>query len=183
MRPWSALIQPDDIDVVAPDGTVRSRVKGYYSGKQIIIDDMSVDVQPGDEIRRLLPNGKEEAFVVDDPKFYKGGHFGSHYQVSISRRREFDPKTGGNYNIHVTGPNARVSIGSQDHSINVVAGDVFGDIATALRGAVKDRDELQRLLSAVDEMKQKRGSDRFEGAYTNFVTMAAKYLAPLAPSA
>src|SRR5471030_3120805 len=28
MRPWSALIQPDDIDVVAPDGTVRSRVKG-----------------------------------------------------------------------------------------------------------------------------------------------------------
>jgi hypothetical protein len=26
------MIIPDDIDVVAPDGSVRSRVKGYYSG-------------------------------------------------------------------------------------------------------------------------------------------------------
>lgn len=119
MKPWT-MIPPDDIDVVAPDGSVRSHVKGYYSGKQFIIDDMRVDVREGDEIRRLLPNGREEAFVVTDPKFYKDGHFGSHYQVAIRRRGEFDKHTGGNYTINVSGHNSRVYVGSTDNSSNTV---------------------------------------------------------------
>ena len=90
VQPWKGLLKPDDIDIVAPDGTVRSRVKGYYSGNEFIIEDMNVDVQTGDEIRRLLPNGKEETFVVENTKFYHGGPFGSHYQVSISRPRQFE---------------------------------------------------------------------------------------------
>lgn len=114
------MITPDDIDVVAPDGSVRSRVKGYYSGKQFIIDDMSVDVQEGDEIRRLLPNGREETFLVVDPKFYKDGHFGSHYQVAIQRRGVFDKHVGGHYTVHVSGNNARVNVNSTDNSSNSV---------------------------------------------------------------
>lgn len=120
MKPWS-MISPDDIDVVAPDGSVRSRVKGYFSGKQFIIDDMTVDVREGDEIRRALPNGREEAFVVTDPKFYKDGHFGSHYQVSVARPRVFDKPSGGNYTISVSGENSRVNVGSTDNSFNTVA--------------------------------------------------------------
>ncbi|NKJ23850.1 hypothetical protein [Dyella sp. SG609] len=114
------MISPDDIDVVAPDGSVRSRVKGYFSGKQFIIDDMTVDVREGDEIRRSLPNGREEAFVVTDPKFYKNGHFGSHYQVSVARRGVFDKSSGDKYTINVSGHNSRVNVGSTDNSSNTV---------------------------------------------------------------
>ena len=93
MQPWKS-IKPDLIDIVSPEGEVRSRVNGYYGGSTFFIDDMNVDVRPGDEIRRRLPNGREEAFFVEDPKFYDS-HFGKHYQVKISRRGTFDPKTGG----------------------------------------------------------------------------------------
>jgi hypothetical protein len=140
MKPWS-MISPDDIDVVAPDGTVRSRVKGYYSGKQFIIDDMSVDVREGDEIRRLLPNGREEAFFVTDPKFYKNGHFGSHYQVTIERQGIFDKYTGGNYTINVSGHNSRVNVGSTDNSSNTVV--IKSENLVALSG------ELARLRETI----------------------------------
>src|SRR6202011_6071864 len=40
------------------------------------------------------------------------------------------------------------------HSTNIATqGDVFGDISAALRGVVKNPDELHQLLSSVDEMK------------------------------
>jgi hypothetical protein len=44
-KPWKHLIEPDQIDVVAPDGTVRCRVEGYYGGNIFTIDDLTVDKQ------------------------------------------------------------------------------------------------------------------------------------------
>jgi len=178
-QPWK-MIKPDDIDIVAPDGTVRSRVKGYYSGKQFIIDDMSVDVRVDDEIRRLLPNGREEAFRVTDPKFYDGP-FGKHYQVSISRPQNFAPHQGGNYSINVAGANSRVNIGSSDSSINVANENVVENIRQALGTAVEDaqhREELERLLSHIATAKDK-GS--FTAAYQQFITSAANHMTILAP--
>lgn len=140
MKPWS-IISPDDIDVVAPDGSVRSSVKGYFSGKQFVIDDMSVDVREGDEIRRSLPNGREEAFVVTDPTCYTAGHFGPHYQVAVTRRGIFDRNVGGNYTINVSGNNSRVNVGSTDNSSNTV--EASGVDVAALAA------ELTRLREAV----------------------------------
>jgi len=135
------MISPDDIDIVAPDGSVRSHVKGYYSGKQVVIDDMGVDVREGDELRRLLPNGREEAVVVTDPKFYKDGPFGSHYQIEVARRGVFDRHKGGNYTIHVSGPNSRVNVGSTDNSSNTVV------LQSVNLGALSD--ELTKLREAI----------------------------------
>jgi hypothetical protein len=140
VKPWK-MISPDDIDVVAPDGSVRSSVKGYFSGKQFIIDDMSVDVREGDEIRRTLPNGREEAFVVTDPTCYTEGHFGPHYQVSVARRGVFEKHAGGNYTINVSGNHSRVNVGSVDNSTNTV--EVHGVDIAALAA------ELTKLREAV----------------------------------
>ena len=85
MQPWKHLAKPDDIEIVSPAGEICCRVKGYYGGTMFTIDDMKADVQPSDEIRRALPNGKDEVFFVEDPKFFRDGHFGSHYQVKVSR--------------------------------------------------------------------------------------------------
>lgn len=141
MKPWRNVTSPDDVDIVAPDGLVRSRVKAYYSGKQFIIDDMSVDVRPDDEIRRLLPNGREETFVVTDPKYYSDGPFGPHYQVAIVRRGVFDRRTGGHYTINVSGPNSRVNLGSTDNSTNTAVTETE-DLATL-------SNELARLREAI----------------------------------
>src|SRR5690242_168973 len=76
--PWRGVINPSDIDIVAPDGTVRAHVQGYYAheGKMIFIEDLSIDIQPDDEVRRILPNGKEEAFIVVNPLYMDTNHLG-----------------------------------------------------------------------------------------------------------
>jgi hypothetical protein len=179
MPPWS-MIKPDDIDVVAPDGTVRCRVKGHYAGSQFVIDDMSADVQEGDEIRRLLPNGKEDVFRVVDPKFYDG-MFGKHYQVTIVRKGSFPLHTGGHY-LHVTGANSRVNINSTDNSTNIIAGgNVFGDVREAVRRNVSDdtvRAELERLIDHLEQAKDKR---TFTTSFQGLIAGAGQFVSVLAP--
>jgi hypothetical protein len=94
----------------------------------------------------------------------------------------FPSGQGGNYSVNISGQNARVNIASHDHSTNIATqGDVFRDICAAFQDVVKNADELQRLLSAVDEMKRQRGGAGFAAAYRSFVSLAADHLGVIAP--
>ena len=179
--PWKALSLPDTIDIVAPDGTVRSRVLGYYSGKQFVIDDMTVDVREGDEIRRTLPNGREEAFIVKDPKFYKGGPFGPHYQVEIGRGSVYHPYTGGNYSINVSGPNSRVNIASTDRSTNSATGDMFSEIRKALDEGITDSDEREKLKAQINQLESARDQNMVMVSYQSLIASAANHMTIIAP--
>src|SRR5258706_9478467 len=115
------------LDIVASDGTLRSSTEGVVSDKSILIEDTSQVIEVGDEMRRILPNGREEVFVVEDPAFKEKFHsIDAHYQVKVRKKGTFPRHTGGNYSLHVTGNNSRVNIASTDRSTNVVVeGDVF----------------------------------------------------------
>jgi hypothetical protein len=180
-QPWKHLHQPDEIDIVAPDGTVRCRVLGYYGGSQFVIDDMKVDVRPGDEIRRMLPNGNEEAFTVLDPKFFKG-HFGPHYQVKVDRSGIFSRYTGGNYNVHVSGSNSRVNISSSDQSTNtVVNGNLFNDLRKALRDGIEDENEREKLTKLVSQVEAARNQRSFVASYQALIASAANHMTIITP--
>ncbi len=180
--PWKMLSQPDEIDIVAPDGAVRCHVFGYYSGSQFIIDDMKADVRPGDEIRRMLPNGNEEAFTVLDPKCFKAGAFGPHYQVKIDRSGIYPRHTGGNYNVHVSGSNSRVNIGSTDRSTNtVVNGDIFNQLRKALNDGIGDESEREKLTNLVNNVEAARDRKGFTAGYQALIASAANHMTILAP--
>ena len=172
-----------DIDIVAPDGTVRYRTRGRVHPKSITIPDTSLVIQVGDEIRRLIPSGVEEVFEVLDPQFHQQFHMiPARYEVQVRRKGSFPRGQGGYYSVNISGPNARVNIGSQDHSTNIATrGDIFGNIVSTLKGAVKNPDELRQIISAVDDMKQRQGSADFATAYRNFISIAADHLGILAP--
>jgi len=181
-QPWTELCEPEKIDIVAPDGTVRCRVIGYYSGRQFIIDDTKADVRAGDEIRRLLPNGREEAFIVEDPKYYGSGPFGPHYQVKIGRGIVFPKQTGGNYNIRVTGPNSRVNINSTDQSINtVVGGGLFEQIRGALDEGIRSEGEREQLKRLLNEIEAARDRKSFASSYQALIASAADHMTIIAP--
>jgi len=138
-----------EIDIVTPDGIVRHRTKAIVHAKSvtvpkpsvvtdpgsIIILDPSLVIEPGDEIRRRIPSGREETFEVVDPVFHeKARHIPAHYQVIARQKGIFLSGQGGHYNVHVSGPNARVNIHSHDQSQNIATReDVFGDISVAFR--------------------------------------------------
>jgi hypothetical protein len=182
MQPWKKLTEPDDIEVISPEGQVRCVVKGYYSGSQFVIDDMKADVRAGDEIRRKLPNGKDDVFLVEDPKFFRDGHFGSHYQVKVSRRGSFDHHTGGNFNIRVSGNNSRVNVGSTDNSTNVVTNNkLFSDVRHTIASGVSDEASRIALNGALAELEHAQSKDTFAKAYQNFIALAADHIAVLTP--
>jgi hypothetical protein len=186
-----------EIEIVAPDGTVRHRTRAMVYKKSVtdptasivddpggmIVADPSLVIERGDEIRRRIPSGKEETFEVIEPVFREKSEFPAHYQVIVRKKGVFAGGQGGNYNsVHVTGSNARINIGSHDHSMNIVTeGDIFTYITDALHEDVKSPDELRKLLSAVDEMKRQRGGAGFAAAYRSFVSLAADHLGILAP--
>jgi hypothetical protein len=173
-----------DIDIVAPDGSVRHRTKAAVRAKSVTVWEPSLVIEPGDEILRRIPSGREETFEVVDPVFHeKEGYTPAHYQVEVRRKDMFPSCQDDNYRVHIiSSPNARVNIRSHDHSTNIASqGDIFGDISAALQGVVKNADELRHLLSVVDEMKRQRGGTGFVAAYRSFVSLAADHLGILAP--
>jgi hypothetical protein len=181
MQPWKTLTKPVNIEVVSPEGEVRSRLVAHISGNVVYIDDMSVDVRAGDEIRRVLPNGNEEAFLVTDPTYIDSNHFGKHYQVKVSRRGNFPAHTGGNYNITVSGQNSRVTIGSTDSSTNTISITTFNDLRAALKEGVTDQEKLAELNARLDELESAKTQPTFLTAYQKFFATAADYMTLLAP--
>jgi len=171
------------IDIVAPDGQIRHSTKAVF-GKTIVIPDPSVTIFTGDEIRRTIPSGVEEAFEVLDPVFHQGhGGIPAHYQVSNRRKGTFPARTGGNFTIHVSGPNSRVNVNSTDHSRNFVADhNVFGDLQAAINKGVSEPAERELLSKLVASMQETAGDKpSFLKSYQNFMAAAANHMTVLAP--
>jgi hypothetical protein len=181
VAPWRSVAKPEQVRIIAPDGAERGSVPAYFAGNTVIIDDMKADMEAGDELRRLLPNGKDDVFRIDDPQYYDTGHFPAHYQVKVSRKGTFTHNTGGHY-ISVTGPNSRVNVGSTDHSTNVSqSGNVFGDMRQAVQLGVTDPAERSGILGAIDDAEKARGTDKFLSAYQRLVSVAADHIGILGP--
>ncbi|HTS41477.1 MAG TPA: hypothetical protein VMH84_13170 [Xanthobacteraceae bacterium] len=172
-----------ELSIVAADGTIRHKVKGIIDSKLATIPDPNVVIHTGDEIRRILPNGTEEVFEVLDPVFYQKMHgVPAHFQVKIRRKGEFPKGTGGNFTIHISGPNARVNISSTDNSHNIVANrSVFGDLKTAIEKSVPV-EEHGKLLTAIERMERGVGNrPALLQAYQDFMSSAANHMTVIAP--
>lgn len=154
---------------------------GLFSGSSVVIDDMNVVMEPGDELRRRLPNGLGDVYRIDDPRFFDARGMPRHYQVKLSRKGSFQHGTGGHY-INVTGPNARVNINSTDNSTNIVnSGDVFGVMRQAVKAGVADPIRRGEIVAAINEAEAARGSTGFTAAYQKIVSVAADHLGILLP--
>ncbi|MBU9681863.1 hypothetical protein KTF56_03160 [Burkholderia gladioli] len=177
------LVKQEDVEIVSPEGELRCHVKGSFTGTMVLIADTSADVRVGDEIRRQLPNGKQEVFTVDDPKFYSSGPFGAHYQVKVSRPKVFDSHTGGHYSVNVSGSNARVNIHSNDHSVNLVSKeDVFSQMRQKVENELFASAERDMLLDAIDRLESaKHDKGAFARHYQGFITAAAAHMTVIAP--
>lgn len=172
-----------EFKVVAPDGTVRGMVKGIFDPKVITVPDTAALIMAGDEMRRTLPNGTEEAFEVLDPVYHETFHaIPAHYQVKIRRKGAFPAGRGGNFNITLSG-NARLNLNSNDHSTNIIADNsVFGEIRSALKGADIETEKLDRIIQALDAMEAARSNrSTFASAYQNFIKAAAEHITVISP--
>ena len=170
-----------DLKIVSPDGQIRSTERGLVDNKQITIENVRAIILVGDEIRRTLPNGMEETFEVLDPVCFTA--LLPHYSIKYRRKGTFPSGTGGNFTFHVTGPNARVNIGSQDHSQNTVSsGNIFAELREKIEGNVSDGAQQSRLLGLIETMeKNKNDRSAYASAYQQFISSAADHMTLIAP--
>lgn len=179
--PWRSVSKPEPIRIISPEGDVRCTVQAFYAGGIFIVEDMKADVRPGDELRRMLPNGNDDVFAVDDPELFNTGIVATHYQVKVSRKGTFSHNVGGHF-ISVSGPNARVNVGSNDHSTNIShQGDVFGDIRQAVKVGVREEAKRAEILAAIDEAERTKGTGGFLTAYQKVISIAADHIGLLGP--
>ncbi len=171
------------IDIVSPDGTVRNSTQAIFGGDVLMVQDTSIVIEPGDEIRRILPNGHEEVFDVLDPRFYDTFHgLRAHYQIKVRKRGSFPKHTGGHYEVHVSGNNARVNIRSHDSSTNIVNdASVFDKIVSALETTGIEEKQLEALKIAVEEMRKQQGKTGFAAAYQKFIGLTADHIGVVTP--
>jgi len=120
--PWH-ITPAENMEVVAPGGEIRGVVRAHFGGTVIVIPDPTADVRTDDEMRRRLPNGNDEVFVVTETTFYNALGMPPHYQVQFRRAGHQPHHKGGNFTINITGASARVNINSTDNSINTLSGD------------------------------------------------------------
>jgi hypothetical protein len=176
---------PSDLcDIVSSAGELIAKTKAAILPENIVVFDVKIPINVGDEVRRKLPSGQDEVFEVTDPTFFKEFHgTKAHYQIKYRRKGTFKHGQGGNYTFHVSGNNARVNVESRDQSTNVVIeGDVFGNLTAALKNGVKDEAQLGQLLAAVEEMRRTRDDkSSFASAYQKFVSICADHLGIVMP--
>lgn len=172
-----------DFEVVSAEGDLRGTTSAIATDDMIVVLDPSIIIQLGDEMRRALPNGTDEAFEVLDPRFYdKTFGIPAHFQVKVRRKGMFPHNTGGHLNITVSGSNARVNLGSTDNSTNIVGDNsVLGDIRAAITKEISDQAAREGLLAAVTNMEKTRGSGSFVSAYQTFVGLAADHIGVIGP--
>ena len=169
--------------IVSGDGEIRGEVEAIYAGSKIMVPDSQAVIMPGDEMRRLLPTGNEEAFNVLDPRFYDAFHgVPAHYQVTVDRKGTFPPHAGGNFTISVTGPNSRVNVSSIDHSRNIsIDGSVFSELTRAISDGVADEAERKALLEAVADLQRAQDQGQRANAYQRLIAAAANHMTVLTP--
>lgn len=182
--PWKMLHKPKMIDVISPEGEVRCRVAAYGTGNPLVVDDVkTADIRVGDEIRLPLPNGRDEAFTVIDPKYYDSNSiFPPHYQIQIKRKDIYEHNKGGFYNIKLHGDGSRINIGSTDNSVNISnKADTFSEIKKEIQKFEIDSDVKEKLLESIDGMRDAKTQEQFGSYYHRFIASAANHMTIITP--
>lgn len=93
-----------------------------------------------------------------------------------------EAKGGDTFNISTV--SGKVNVNSEDNSTNVsinVEGNIFGEIADAIKSADIADNEKEKLISEVFELEKSVGDDSFIPKYKSFLQTAANHMTILAP--
>lgn len=76
----------DKVSIVKQDGRRFDDIRANVQQGIIFIDDASLPVEEGDRIKRTLPNGLIESYLVVDRGYYERvGGIPAHYQIEVRR--------------------------------------------------------------------------------------------------
>jgi hypothetical protein len=182
---FNALMN-DIICVVKPDGRRFDSIRSVVSRDTIVFDDVKVPLEEGDFVERRLPSGITEVFEVVDRGFFSGqGGIPDHYQAKVRKTTSPPPLYQRAINIHVTGSNPRVNLGSTDNSTNIVhspdTAALFRELTDIIKAQISSGQDKDALLAQVEQMRKAAGSAGYLRAYQDFIQLAANWMTIVGP--
>jgi hypothetical protein len=179
----------DRVTLLKKNGRAIESLPASVQRGKIFVFKGAIDIEEGDSIERVMPGGRKERYVVEDPGFHNAFHgIPAHYQCVVrkdtgSQRPPSPPQepaavTTIYYNI--SGPQARVNVNSEDSSVNVVntaPAELFAQMRQAVSAAADLNSELRTLLcERIDAMGQVNETRSFAKRYADFIAVAADHM-------
>ncbi len=174
----------DKVSLIKSDGRRIDNIISNVGQESISIHDISLPIEEGDRLLRILPNGLEEYYLVLDRGYHQAlASIPARYNVKVRKETKQDIKETASPTYNVTANNSRVNIHSNDYSINVQIDEtnVFEKLKNTIEKNISNHDEKAKLLSKVDELKTSQNTQRFTERYKEFIALAANHMTIIKP--
>lgn len=182
-----SAFNPEPVKIIKQDHSVIENVQALIDPNEIFIDDGSLDIEEGDIIERVLPNGKKEEYLVEESSFYKGMfETPDHYQLKVRKQSSYlkardaysNSHVVNNYNISNAG---KVNIQSTDNSTTVNITKNNDAVMDELRSRAKGLENENEILKNIDEMQKNLGKPSALEKYNNLIQSFANHMTIFGP--
>ncbi|EAO3107320.1 hypothetical protein E3I62_15400 [Salmonella enterica] len=139
----------DDAYILKSDGSRCGPYKAEFAGDTVIVNDQMADIDDGDTVIRVLPNGKEEHKEVYKANFYDTsiGGFGPHFQLNVGPKKVQPSVSSQQINIH--GGNVQIGDHNRQEITNSI--ETLNNLINSSQGTPQQKEEAKGLLRKLAE--------------------------------
>jgi len=170
----------NEISLIRKNGERVDNIFASVQGREILMGDISLKMEEGDKILRMLPNGVEEKYVIINLEYHINDLFKGMEHVTIHVRKEtqIDSHSPPNQQFNIYGNNSQMNINSHNaklNTTNVTHIDLFKKLRDVVREQITDENARSELLGRVDELEKVQEDKSFSEKYTDFIASAANH--------
>jgi|WetSurMetagenome_2_1015567.scaffolds.fasta_scaffold63197_1 hypothetical protein len=168
------------ISLIRKNGKRIDNIFASVQGKEIITDNISLKMEEGEKILRILPNGVEEKYIITNLEYYVGESCQGmeHVKILVRKETQIDSHGPSNQQFNIYGDNSQMNINSPNASqnnITITCEELFEKLRCVIEEKITDENARSKLLNQVDELEKDRGKKSFSEKYTNFIASAANH--------
>lgn len=143
------LTAKDDAYILKSDGSRCGPYKAKFAGDTVIVNDKMADIDDGDTVIRILPNGKEEHKEIYKANFYDTGvgGFGPHFQLKVGPKKVQPAVSSQQINIH--GGNVQIGDHNRQEITNSI--ETLNNLINSSQGTPQQKEEAKGLLRKLAE--------------------------------
>lgn len=139
----------EDAFIVKNDGSRCGPYKAKFAGDTVIVNDQMADIDDGDTVIRILPNGKEEHKEIYKATFYDVpiAGYGPHFQLKVGPKKSISPVSTQQINIH--GGNVQIGDHNRQEITNSI--ETLNNLINSSQGTPQQKEEAKSLLRKLAE--------------------------------
>lgn len=183
----------DRVVWVKKNGEKQDNILALIQKDTIFMDDLSLKIEEGDKIARVLPNGIEELYLIKYIDWVSGFGGIDHMEIDVEKEKAIRNIGATHVEYHQHGNTEQVNINSPEASlrkidkIEIINNNIFMQLKNAIEENVAEEDAKSDLLQQVEVLENAQGQEVFSKHYHEFIASAANHatlftaIAPIIP--